>query len=180
MTDRAHQARKFRKDGIRTLADLHLRCRHDDETGCLIFIGPRAPSSSDVWLPGHGATSICKAMRILALGQQPEGKVWAPMVCMQRRCCNPKHWRVTTLSDYWSALRPVLKPDHRAAITVSVRKARGKVDERLAAQIRTAEGTCNELAALHQVDRSTISSIRRGVTWKPTVAGASAFTWRPE
>lgn len=180
MTDRPQTPRKFRKDGIRALADLQARCKIDEATGCLLFAGPSAPSSSDVWLPGHGAMSIRKAMRILTLGQEPDGQVWAPMVCLQRRCCNPKHWRLTTLSNYWAALRPTLKPDHRAAITVSVRKARGKVDERLAAQIRISEGTCDELAALHRVDRSTISSIRRGATWKPTVAGASAFAWRPE
>jgi len=172
-------ARTRRKDGIRTLADLQLRCHHDQDSGCMVFDGPMAPSSSDVWLPGFGAMSIRKAMRILILGDEPSGSVWAPMVCMQRRCCNPKHWRLTTQSAYWSKLRPTLTADHRAKIAIGVRQARSNVTPELAADIRLAEDTCDALAELHQVDRSTISAIRSGRTWKPTVAGASVFTWRP-
>jgi hypothetical protein len=165
------------KGGIKTLADLHSRCVLDDETDCLVFTGIDGRRVSNVWMRGHGSVSVVKAMRLLTLGDAPEGLIWSPR-CLNMRCCKREHWRLTTRSEQMRAIRPSLTPDHRAAIAVSVRASRGKVGHELAEKLRASTKTLSELAAETGLDRSTISNVRRGSSWG-LMRAASVFAWRP-
>jgi hypothetical protein len=64
-------------------------------------------------------------------------------------------------------LRPSLTPQHRAAITVAARRARGKITSEVAALIRAADGTGVEIGALHGLGESQTMKIRRGLAWAP-------------
>ena len=169
--------RNKRQDGIRTLADLQSRCRHDDETGCLVF--PAKQGNGCIRLSDFRcAASVTKAMSLLCVGcVMPRGETFLP-TCGNVMCCNEKHRRIGTKAELMRMLQPSIPPDLRARITAGARRrSNSKLDAARAAQIRLSDGTCTAVAREFGVSPSLVSDIRNGRAWRQESASASVFSW---
>lgn len=69
--------------------------------------------------------------------------------------------------DHRCRVKACIRGDHLEAVThaENVRRAARKLTRELAAEIRVSEGSCREVGERYGVSRSTVSEIRRGVTW---------------
>lgn len=163
----------WRQDGIRTVEDLRGRCRIDDETGCWLWAGAKRASAPSVWIPGHGACAMPKAIALLTGKTLERKRVMVP-TCGRVDCANPAHRKEGSYSELWKLLRPSLTPKHRAKITAATRLALGKITPEIAEQIRAAEGSNAAVGARFGIHETQTSRIRRGDAWA-ALPGSSVF-----
>lgn len=167
--------------GIRTAEDLKSRCKIDpyDEHSCWIW----RHAVDERGLPKlHFAGStmtIANVMARLKTGAAPvRGAVWFAQ-CLERRCCNPAHFAQGTHSAATKRGRKANGLLHQTKLTAA-RRARAKLTEQQADEIRTSTESPALIAARYGIGKSQVHRIRRGTNWRPLPTSASSvFAWRP-
>lgn len=89
--------------------------------------------------------------------------------CRNELCVNPDHLLVVTrkrLQEMVSKERKYTSNPVRMRKLAAKARAHGKLTTELAAEIREADGSQREIAARYGVSQSTVSVIKRGVTWR--------------
>lgn len=167
-----------RQDGIKTLKDLHDRCKVDTETGCIVWAGALRKASAAVWIPGHGPVPMHYALSVVTTGKRPEpGAMLVPM-CGNVNCANLKHRKPGTRSDLFRVLRPTLTAAHKARVSAGKRAISQIYSPEAHAAILRSDEPLSVLAERHHMHLSTVSKIRLGNLWGAAQA-SSVFNWRP-
>ena len=168
--------------GIRTLDDLRDRCYVDDSTGCWHWRLAFTKENPQVWIQDRTVLGQ-RAALILAGKLAPNARrCWA--TCGNRDCVNPKHCRSGSYADWGAWVKATGNwrgnPATRAA-NVRNGQERSKLTAEQVAEILRSDETHTALGRRLGVHHSTISNVRRGVSWRqsPTRA-ASVFSWRPQ
>lgn len=89
--------------------------------------------------------------------------------CRNELCVNPDHLLVVTrkrLQEMVSKERKYTSNPVRMRKLAEKAREHSKLTTELAAQIREADGSQREIAARYGVSQSTVSVIKRGVTWR--------------
>lgn len=166
-----------RTDGIKTIADLKLRCRIDDETGCWLWAGAVKATSARVWLPGIGPTSMTAALQVLQHGTRPTSdRMLVPVVCRNPSCGNLAHRRWGTRGELFEIIRPTLPAGHRARVAAGKRRASGLYSPEVRRDIVTSNEPVAVLADRHGMKVSMVYRIRKGERWADGVPGSSVFS----
>lgn len=176
--------------GIRDLAGIKDRCRINDETGCWEWAGASSSNSAKrkstipvAWSPAHGKVMTVTRLamefsRDMALGKR---RVWR--TCGGEDCVNPAHLKFGTHAEWgaWMKKTEVMKGKVSIAVRRAVRISRGDVKTTMELAVWARESEQMGLDVAHALDISPkqVSRIRKFHTWKPTVSGASVFSWRP-
>jgi hypothetical protein len=186
--------RKFRSDGIRSIDDLILRCRIDDETGCWAW-GPVGTKSDRalVRLPDGvlpQLTRPCdahKAAWLLSGRDLHDGKQLARKAhCMTPGCSNPEH-RVqnSTFAHATNAgKRGSYSGPERSARLSRARESQTTPKELIdrAADLLADGATLRAVSAAVGIDPRTAAKVRDGTHQHQkanVLKGASVFNWRP-
>lgn len=170
--------------GIRTLEDIRLRCRIDDETGCWIWSLGAVEGFPRIELQPLGGkrrrVTGTTAIAILKTGAKPGKGMVAYCACCVNLCVNPEHVAVGTRAQHgahitksgrWKGSPARLKANrknvrNRASTKLSIHKAR---------EIRASPLTEMELSRIYGVPASQIGSIRRGRAWREGAVNSSIF-----
>jgi hypothetical protein len=168
----------LRQDGIKTLADLHDRCKVNTETRCIVWAGALRKASAAVWIPGHGPVPMHFALAVVTTGQPPApGSILVP-TCGNVNCANMKHRKPGTRGDLFRVLRPELTAAHKARVSAGKRAASPNYSPEAHADILASDAPLAVLAERHGMSLSAVSKIRLGHRWGPAPA-SSVFSWRP-
>ncbi len=173
--------------GIRTIEDVRLRCRIDEETGCWIWglCKYKDMPIATVTVDGKRETMTGRrAVATLKAGKKPSKDkfVFASKKCHQKHCVNPDHIRIGSRLDHGEYLRRTgqSKSERKlAACRSNIRKTRAKLSIEAARNIRGSDESAIELAKKYGVDVSSIRKVRLGQTWREHTSGASVFSWNP-
>lgn len=173
--------------GVRTLEQLKLRCRVQEDTGCwvwaLAYTSSRGGDVPVVYMPKYGKTmSAMRAAVLLSRGVEPSAiagrRAWAR--CQTPGCVNPAHLSCGTHLQFNQFIvttgRRKDLPQRRIA-NAKIMRARSELTEADVQAIRAAQGTLDQIAAQfgNRVSRTQIHRIRQGKSWQPMVPGASVF-----
>lgn len=166
----------MRADGVRTVADLMGRCRVDSITGCWLW-GHAASESQQrpsLWLPAlKRRVSLGVAICWLRTGKAPaKGVVWH-CTCETTDCANPDHRRAGNRSSQMLAAKLTRSPVAVAKMAAG-RRAKSKLSDAGAAEIRASTEPLRVLADRHGISISHASMIRRCVLRRPVAAKASS------
>lgn len=171
----------IRKDGIRTPADLKLRCIVDPLTGCWDWRGARDGNGRpSLWLPAIGSrVSLGVACAVFATGKRPErGTAWHT-TCGSSACANPAHRICGTRSSQMLSLKLVRTPLQRAKVSAS-KRATAKLSEADVQDIRSCDLTLDQIAAKFDICVGYACEVRSGKRRLDLAAPASSvFAWRP-
>lgn len=172
--------------GIRTLDDLRLRCRIDEDTRCWHYGGKelrRQTSTVEprVWLADRrSAVTVPKAAWLLAGKPLKDGhSVWTR--CRTYCCGNPAHLMAGSKAQWgkWvSAQGHMRGRPERAAINRRIKLETGQcaLTMELAGWIRESSQTGREIAQVLGVSEYVVSKVRRGRTYTAATV-ASVFGW---
>ena len=173
--------------GIRTLEDLRIRCRINEETDCWLWSMSTCEGHPRVHVVIDGASVKMTgkaAAYMLDKGQRPIAGRHTYSVCHCRLCVNPEHILIGTRLEHGAFIRRAgvwrNQPNRIAANRATIRAREAtKLTVEIASEIRQSEGTNAALAKVYGVPASHIGAIKRGEAWKPAaVANASVFTFR--
>lgn len=169
--------------GARTLADVRGRCVINVITGCWnLRTGHGRPQRDGVtpriWVHGIGNRSAAQAVWRIArnMAAVPHGMRCVRM-CGTRDCANPAHIEAMPQSEAMSVL--VGKGNSRspgrrlqlAGLSLAARRLTpGQV-----AEIRHSNASARSLGAKFGCSPTTIANVRRGVTYRDVLPGASVF-----
>lgn len=167
-----------RQDGIKTLKDLHDRCKVDTETGCIVWAGARRKASAAVWIPGHGPVPMHYALSVVTTGKSPEPGAMLVPTCGNVNCANVKHRKPGTRGDLFRVLRPTLSAAHKARVSAGKRAASPNYRPEAHVDILFSGEPLAVLAERHGMHLSMVSKIRLGHRWG-AAPGSSVFNWRP-
>jgi predicted XRE-type DNA-binding protein len=113
-------------------------------------------------------TISVRRLIMLEQGLDVQGKV-ATCTCSNPLCVNPEHLELTTRKRLSKRLAVQLSHSftrlRKAQISTTVR-LRGKLTAQIADEIRLASGKQREIAARYSISQSTVSVIKRGLTWR--------------
>ncbi len=167
--------------GIRSIEDLRLRCRLDEDTGCWHWTGATECGAPKLWVASIGKVMVgYRAAKILAgTTIKPGHHVWP--TCRSRDCLNPAHSTTGTraaMSEWKRRNRPHRL--HPATFAAATRKRRRRyvLDPEKVKEIRASDENNHVLGARYGCHHSTISKVKRGESWNDTANGASVFAWR--
>jgi hypothetical protein len=167
----------IRQDGIRTLADIQLRCRPNHTTGCLMWAGAAKGQAARVWVPEIGICSMVMALQWVQFGTKPTADRMLVPMCGNAACANVKHRQWGTRSQMAHIIKPRATVQARAKLS-AIRRAKSRLNEALVAEIRASNETCAELGRRYGVDSGHIGQIRMGKEWASTTTVASSvFAW---
>ena len=173
--------------GIRTLEDLRIRCRINEDTDCWLWSMSTCDGNPRVHVVIGGASVKMTgkaAAYFLANGTRPIAGRHTYSVCHNKLCVNPEHIQIGTRIEHGAFIRRSgvwrNQPNRIAANRATVRSREAtKLTVDIASDIRRSELTNAALAKLYGVPASHIGAIKRGESWKPAaVANASVFTFR--
>lgn len=102
------------------------------------------------------------------MGKSIKGKL-VTCKCRNELCVNPDHLLVVTrkrLQEMVSKERKYTSSPVRMRKLAEKARAHSKLTPELAAEIREADGSQREIAARYGISQSTVSVIKRGVTWR--------------
>ena len=165
-------------NGVRTMADIHDRCRIDEETGCWVWAYAARRNMPRIWIADlRTCLNGGAALHWLQFGKKPpKGKLYIA-TCGNTLCMNPEHRRMgtqRTLQKMHSADQP---QESRARMALTHRKRTGTPPEVIEA-VRAATGTLAEIGAAHGMSQMRVWRIRTGQRWGALHA-ASVFNYRP-
>ncbi len=148
------------------LQGIHDRC--DDEGECWIWRDATTRDGYPIYRPtGCGCTLVRRAVFVMAGGKL---KPRQPLVssCGDRRCVNPAHLSISTLSKIAksAAKRGAWAGQARRAAISAAQRKHSKITEEIAAEVRASNEASRALAARFGVDKSLIARIRSGVAWR--------------
>ncbi len=167
--------RKTRQDGIRTPADLKLRCVVDPDTACWHWKAARDVNNRpSFWFPPIKAVaSIGVACAWWKTGKRPEkGSAWHA-VCNTPDCANPAHRRCGDRSTQMLALKIVRSPLVRAR-QAQGKRLHSKLTDADVAAIRGSTMTLQQIMDRYGICRSYACQLRRGVKRATLVAPQSS------
>lgn len=173
--------RGIRSDGIRTAADLMLRCTVDEQTKCWHWKGALdGEGRPSMWLPAiSGVGSIGVACALFATGKRPErGTAWHA-VCTTPQCANPAHRVCGTRSSQMQALKLARTPLQIARIT-QAKRAVAKLSQEDVRAIRAGSLTLKQISEQYRIGIGYACEVRSGKRRAELAApSASVFAWRP-
>lgn len=175
--------------GIRTLADLKLRCYLDPDSHCWEWRGAVQTRSTGaqeprVWLADERrCETIPRASWLLSGKPVPSGRWCCWRRCRNDKCGNPAHLMVGTKAQWgeWAAGLGYLQGRPERSIInrrIKAQSGQTKLTMELAEWARESPQTGRDVAAALGVSESVVSRARLGQTWAPT-AVSSVFAWRP-
>lgn len=174
-----------KRNGIRSVEDIRLRCRICEETGCWEWRGScqrRKDGTPDprVWMAdARTCKTLPNAVWTLQGKRIPPGwRVWRR--CLNPLCGNPEHLMSGTTAAWgvWVSRKGYLQGRiersiiNRANILAT---GRSRITMEIAQAIRHSPKTGRELAAELGVDEKIISRIRTGKTFRVLTPTASIF-----
>lgn len=117
-------------------------------------------------LPRYGKGSARR--RIWAALNGPiVGPYFVGCNCDERRCLNPKHLVLRTKSSVSKdGHANAIKAKRHLAVTI-IARAKGKLNDQAARQIRESDETLKVLAERYGVHFSLISKVKTGKAWRP-------------
>ena len=158
------------------MADIHDRCRIDEETGCWVWAYAARRNMPRIWIADlRTCLNGGAALHWLQFGKKPpKGKLYIA-TCGNTLCMNPEHRRMgTQLQKMHSADQP---QESRARMALTHRKRTGTPPETIEA-VRAATGTLAEIGAAHGMSQMRVWRIRTGQRWG-ALHSASVFNYRP-
>ena len=172
--------------GIRSLADVKLRCEVDEITGCWKWSRSYNYSreahhrTAVAWFPLR--ERVMSVARIVAiLDGKPLHKGWrAWNTCNTEGCCNPEHIRTGTSKMWGDYMARAGRMNTVEALAAKARigAAKAKVSDEQIAEILASNETHAEIAKRYGVVKQTISKIRAGHRRMRMAPGSSVFAWR--
>lgn len=166
----------MRSDGIRTPADLKLRCIVDPDTACWHWRGARDLNNRpSFWFPPlRAVASIGVACSFWKTGARPaKGAMWHSF-CNTTDCANPAHRRAGNRSTQMLSLKMVRSPLVRARQAAGKRKVSKLTDADVAA-IYGSSMTLQQIMDRYGVCRSYACQLRKGTKRKSTAAPQSSI-----
>lgn len=168
--------------GIRTIEDLRLRCRIDEDTDCWHYgKASRSHHAPGVRLAvlGQEMVSLGVAIAVLSTGKRPEKGVCWHVTCTTPQCANPDHRKAGTRRSQMRSAN--YKPAAQTLAKIaSTKRSKSALSKDAIEAIRSSDETLAVLSERHGVSPSHISRIRLGQCWSETAApAASVFSWRP-
>jgi hypothetical protein len=154
--------------GIRCIEDLRLRCRIVEGDDCWHWAGAFDTKKNlpKLWFPLFGTTTTPgPVIAFLKTGCRPKKSRWLSR-CGSGDCVNPDHWAVSSHAEACRR-RPrknTAVGDYRATLA---RRARAKLDDASAADIRAREHGAQHYADKYGVGLNTVYRVWKGQMWKP-------------
>lgn len=170
--------------GIRTLEDLRIRCRMDEETGCWVWImgtGGRDVPCVSIQKNGKPVSVRGRRAALELAGPVPTKKVVASnrLTCTNSMCVNPEHSQWLTIGTFRSRLaeRPITFEKLRQN-GIQNRHRLAKLTEAQVLEIRQSSEPVKVLCKRYGVSKGTICNIRNHHTWRDLGAlkGSSIFS----
>lgn len=155
------------RPGIASLDDIRDRCYIND-AGCWIWrLARNSCGTAVAWFPEWGLScGVHLIAHYLSKGKKFDrpGYVWVGK-CGDSGCINPEHYGAQLFSKRGQGKRtnPVL---HRYRITLA-RRARAKLSEAIASEIRASELSPREGAERYGIAISSWYRVRNGENWRP-------------
>lgn len=177
------------RGGIRTIEDLRLRCRIDNETGCWRWAGAKQEYGGSraaeprVWLADHDCCVNGKRAAAILSGRTPKRGQLVYAKCLNSMCVRPDHQIVGTAKERgaWLAAQGVLKGNpSRVAQNTRMSRGRSSINMELARWARESEQTGVEVAHALDIGIAAVSRIRRHETWREQMQAASVFSFAAE
>lgn len=173
-------SRPIRTDGIRTLADIKLRCTVDEFTGCWHWKGAKTggvPQPSFWFPPLARRTTIGVAVCFIKTGAEPAPGVRWHCTCETKGCANPDHRVAGNKSTQMLAAKMIRCPVQRARIAAG-KRAVSKLSDEAAADIAASIEPLRVVAERHGISIGHAGRVRTGV-WRRPLAGraSSVFNW---
>lgn len=168
-------------DGVRTLADLKMRCHIDEESGCWRWKGHCCRGTPFTHFPLDGKAMKASGRRaaLILSGQRPEpGQVAFPRdACMYHDCVRPQCARWGTVSDrmQYVARQGRFGDPERLARLARYNESRRKVSTEDRLEIVLSPETGVEIAKRMNISQRRVSQIR---STNRTTPAASVFEWR--
>lgn len=170
--------------GMRTLADIEMRCTLDEDTDCLVWPGATTGRKPNILPTGHvvgsSSGSLVRAVWTFANEGKPLNKaviVWR--TCTNKRCLNHEHMSSGTRKQFGKWLRESGR--HKARLTYQaanrIRARRtSKISDAVIKEIRASDLSTAEWAARLGVLPSSVS---RALKRTELLPNASAFSMVP-
>ena len=148
------------EQGAYLMTKIRARCTEDGD--CWLW----NDAVNEAGLPRYGKGSARRKIWT-TLNGPINGPYFVGCICRERRCLNPEHLVLRTKSS-------VVKDGHANAIkaqrylasTLTARK-RGKLNDRVAQEIRESDETLGVLAERYGVHLSLIGKVKAGQAWQP-------------
>lgn len=174
--------------GIRTLADLYARCRHDEATGCWHWQGytdAKGPRVSFRGPDGIWQTTQGRRAGLILSGRAMAGKVaYGRTHCACADCIAPKHSAADSRAEWVRTMvkRGILAPiPARQRAFTQLQLSRRVMTMATAEAMRAEVGMSQrQIADKYGVKRGVVWSALAGLTYRrPVLAAASVWTWMP-
>jgi hypothetical protein len=163
--------------GVRTVADVRLRCVMDAGCDCWHLRSPRGrPMPMDrvhkMWVHGRGSMSATRAVWELAHGRpMPQGRR-AVRMCGTYDCANPAHIRALSESQaqrHYTGKGYEMSPARRQHLQ-KLQRARRRFTPEQVREVRLSALPAAALARQFGFSQSSVAAIRRGETYRDPVA----------
>lgn len=177
--------------GIRSLDDVRARCSVDDASGCWTWPGSVAHGKKHLtpvaWYPAERRLVTVARIVWQLSGDDPTTPfVWR--TCTNDRCCSRVHLAGGTRAEWGAFVRETRRWQGNPEVSARNRQSRidhgmAKLTPAMAALIHHSPLRNRDLAPLLGVSQKSISSVRRGTTWRGTetqqVTRCPGFTHDP-
>jgi hypothetical protein len=142
---------------------------HIEEIGdCWEWTGSMQSSANTPQMQHNKKVGSVRRFLAAEKGLNIEGKL-VTCKCRNELCVNPDHLLVVTrkrLQEMVSKERRYTSNPVRMQKLAIKSRQHGKLTPELAAEIRDADGSQREIAARYGISQPTVSSIKRGRTWR--------------
>lgn len=162
--------------GIRSLDDVRARCSVDDASGCWTWPGSVAHGKKHLtpvaWYPAERRLVTVARIVWQLSGDDPTTPfVWR--TCTNDRCCSRVHLAGGTRAEWGAFVRETRRWQGNPEVSARNRQSRidhgmAKLTPAMAALIHHSPLRNRDLAPLLGVSQKSISSVRRGTTWRGT------------
>lgn len=173
--------RNYPAPRLLTLPMIHGRCEEVGE--CLIWTQSASGSGTPYAQHGGKVTNMRRLVYELSEGEPLPADRVVRMCCGSTLCLQREHMKASTRGQLIRDMArqgKLSSPSASASKLVAARKRaaeRNGMNMERANKIRAETGTLAEIAARNGMHKSTVSTIRRGATWRETgVAGSSVFS----
>jgi hypothetical protein len=162
--------------GIRSVECIRQRCVMDEETGCWHMRsahGRALPKGTGkvqrIWIYGRGAVSLVRAVWELDKGHPMQAGRRGARICDSHDCANPAHIRALRESEAMSLIVGRRSPRRDEQLR-RLQHARRKFTSEQVCEIRASDASSYVLARELGVSPTTITSIRRGRSYRDWMA----------
>ncbi|GKS91206.1 hypothetical protein [Acidovorax sp. SUPP2539] len=151
-----------------TLDQIYSRC---EEVGdCWIWQGATSDTGYPIMKRHGGPCLLVRRVVMQLTNRPPAARQPVTAACEDKRCCSPKHLRLSTPSKVGkrAAANGAFSSPARGAKIAAARRAASGVKLTLdqAQEIRLSTESGPVLAERYKIHRSQVNSIKRGEAWK--------------